>query len=193
LPILFAESNRLYEPLTLLVEQRRCLSLQQLRVPDHVAKWRPQVVGDGIGKRFQFLVGRFEFHSPCAEFLIEFANFVLSVPALFHLELKVVAGLTKAVLDSASNSAERGDNCRPCDENEIVRQICTGNVEGVKGLRKEVVEAGRGQQNGQHGGPGSCIPGGEGDGQSKNRQFHVAKLVMLNCERHPKRDRDGND
>ena len=48
-----------------------------------------------------------------AEFLIEFANFVLSVPALFHLGLKVVAGLTKAVLDPAPNSAERGDNYRP--------------------------------------------------------------------------------
>ena len=97
------------------------MSLQQLRVPGHVAKWRPQVVGDGIGKRFQFLVGRFEFRSPFAEFLIELANFVLSAPALFHLDLKVVAGLTKAVLDSASNRAERGDNCRPCDENEKVR------------------------------------------------------------------------
>ena len=83
-----------------------------------MAKWRPQVVGDGIGKRFQFLVGRFEFSSPFAEFLIEFANFVLSVPALFHFDLKVVAGLTKAILDSASNSTERGDNCRPGDENE---------------------------------------------------------------------------
>ena len=95
--------------------------MQQLRVSDHVAKWRPQVVGDGIGKGFQFLVGRFEFRSPFAEFVIEFANFVLSVRALFHLDLKVVAGLTKAVLDPASNSAERGDNCRPRDENEIVR------------------------------------------------------------------------
>jgi hypothetical protein len=86
-----------------------------------VAKWRPQVVGDGIGKRFQFVVGRFELRSPFAEFLIEFANFVLSVPALFYLDLKVVAGLTKTVLDSASDSAERGDNSRPCDENENLR------------------------------------------------------------------------
>jgi hypothetical protein len=85
------------------------ISDKQLGVPDHVAKWRPQVVGDGIGKRFQFLVGRFEFRSPLAEFLIEFANFVLSVPALFHLDLKVVAGLTKVVLDSASNSFESSD------------------------------------------------------------------------------------
>ena len=111
----------MYEPLTLLVEQRRCLSLQQLRVADHVAKRRPQVVGDGIGERFQFFVGRFEFRGPFAELLVEFANFVLSALALFHLDPKVVVGLTKAVLDSASNGAERGDDYRPCDKNEIVR------------------------------------------------------------------------
>src|ERR1700722_3571918 len=33
--------DRSYEPLTLLVEQGRCLSLQQLRVPGHMTKWRP--------------------------------------------------------------------------------------------------------------------------------------------------------
>src|ERR1700742_2511250 len=100
-----------------------------LRVSDHVAKWRSQVVGDGVGKGFQFFVGRFELRSPFGELYVEFANFVLPVPALFHLDLKVVAGMTKAVLNSASNSAERGDNCRPCDENEKVRYIVTGKVE----------------------------------------------------------------
>ena len=70
LPILFARvENRSYESLTLLVEQRRCLFLQQLRIAGHVAKRRPQIVRDGIGKGFELLVGRFEFRSPFAEFL----------------------------------------------------------------------------------------------------------------------------
>jgi hypothetical protein len=75
-----------------------------------MAKRRAQVVGDRIGKRFQFLVARFEFRSLPDEFLIKFANFVLSVLALLQFDLKVVAGLTKTVLNSPSTSAERGNN-----------------------------------------------------------------------------------
>ncbi len=86
-----------------------------------MAKWRAKVVGDGIGKRFQFLVARFEFRSLLGEFLIKFANFVLSMLALFQFDLKVVAGLTKTVLDSPSNGTERGNNQPPCQENEKVR------------------------------------------------------------------------
>jgi len=96
-----------------------------------VAKWRPEVVGDGVGKRFQFIVRRLKFRSPPGEFLIQFAHFVLSAFALFHLDLKVVAGLTKTGLDSASNNTERGDNSRPCDEKEKVSDIFTGYVHGV--------------------------------------------------------------
>ena len=76
---------------------------------------------------------------------IEFANFVLAALTLFHLDPKVVVGLAKAVLNSASNGAERGDNYRPCDENEIVREFSIGNLEGVTRLRKEVVEGDRRQ------------------------------------------------
>jgi len=86
-----------------------------------MAKWRAKVVGDGIGKRFQVLVACFEFRSLVGEFLIEFANFVLSLLALLEFDPKVVAGLAKTILDPASNRAERADNYSPSYENEKVR------------------------------------------------------------------------
>ena len=121
------------------------MSLQQLRVSDHVAKRRPQVMRDRIGERFQFLVDHLEFRGAGAEFLIEFANFILSAPALLHLNLKVVAHATKIGFGSASDNKERDDDRRPYVENEKMSYISTGHVERVVGLRKKVVEAGRGQ------------------------------------------------
>src|ERR1700756_4666410 len=104
--------------MALVIERGRCVSLEQFRVPDGVAKWRAQVVGDGIGKRFQFLVAGFELRSPLGKFPVQFADFVLSLSALFHFNLKVVAGMTKIALDSAANRSERGNNQRPCYEKQ---------------------------------------------------------------------------
>ena len=105
-----------------------------------MAKRRAEVVGDGIGKRFQFLVARFELRSALGELQIELANLVLALPALRHFDLKVVAGVTKVILDAAPDSAERGDDGRPSDEDEKVWQIPGGNVERVVRLEKEIVE-----------------------------------------------------
>jgi len=102
--------------------------LQQFRISNHVAKRRPQIVGNGIGKRLQLLVGRVEFRSSFAEFLIEFANLVLSAPALFHLDLEGLAGLTKIGLGPPSDSKERGDNCSPYGEIKKMKQISPGHV-----------------------------------------------------------------
>ena len=91
---------------------------------EYPTTWRSgarKVVRDGIGKRFQFLVARFELAGPLGEFLIEFANFVLSALALFHLDLKMVASLTKIALDAASNSYEPGNDRRPGREKQKVR------------------------------------------------------------------------
>ena len=102
--------NRLYVATTLVIKRSRRLFLQQLRVSNHVAKWRTQVVRHRIGKRFQFLVARFEFRRLLGEFLIELADFLLSALALFQFDLKPIARLTKTVLDTASSSAEPSDD-----------------------------------------------------------------------------------
>src|ERR1700748_2749190 len=97
---------------------------------------------DGVGKGFQLMVGGLEFGSASAEFLVEFANFFLAMPALLHLDLQGVAGLPKVVLDPASNLAERGDNGRPCEKNQEVGQVSGGNAQRIKRLGEEVVEQG---------------------------------------------------
>src|SRR6516164_2451404 len=102
--------NSLHEPTALVIERRRCLSLQQLRVANNMAKWRAQVVGDGIGKRFLFLVASFAIRSLSGEFPIELADFVFSVRALFQFDLKPVARLTETVLDTVPSSAKPGND-----------------------------------------------------------------------------------
>src|SRR5271170_493068 len=102
-----------------------------------MAKRRAKVVGDGIGKRLQFVVARFELPGPPGELLIEVANFVFSALALFHLSLKVVASVAKIALDAASNTYEPGSDHRPGREKKKVRQILSRNFEGVKGLGEE--------------------------------------------------------
>src|SRR3954466_1161369 len=111
----------MHEPTTLLVERARRLFLKQLRVPDHMAKRRAKVVGDGIGKRFQFVVARFEIPGPLGELIVEFANFVFSALALFHLDLKVIASNAKIALDAAPNSYEPGNYRRQGGEHKKVR------------------------------------------------------------------------
>ena len=74
-----------------------------------------------------------------------------------------------------------------------VRQISTGNLERVKGLRKEIAEARRGQHDGQDGRPKPGVPGDENYRQFENRQFHVAEAVALHCQREPKRNSDANN
>src|SRR2546423_4441703 len=111
----------MHEPTTLLVERGRRLFLKQLRVPDHMAKRRAKVVGDRIGKRFQFVVAGFEVPGPLGELIVEFANFVFSALALFHLDLKMVASGTKFALDTAPNSYEPGNYRRQGRENKKVR------------------------------------------------------------------------
>ncbi len=53
--------------------------LQHLREAVEVAQWRAQVVGDGVGERFQLLVGLFQLgralHHPTLEGLIELPDF----------------------------------------------------------------------------------------------------------------------
>src|ERR1700757_3576931 len=110
----------MHEPTTLLVERGRRLFLKQLRVPDHMAKRRAQVVGNGVGKRFQFVVAGFEVSGPLGELIVEFANFVFSALALFHFDLKVVASGAKIALDAASNSYEPGNDRRQGRENKKV-------------------------------------------------------------------------
>jgi hypothetical protein len=63
----------------------------------------------------------FEFRSPLGELQIELTNFLLSVPALFDLTLKAVAGLPKIALNCALSGGEPGNNDRPNYENEKER------------------------------------------------------------------------
>src|SRR5690349_15066997 len=69
-----------------------------------------EVAHAGRGRRNKqkilFLVARFEFRSLPSELLIKFANFVLSVFALFQFDLKLIASMAEILLDSASNSDE---------------------------------------------------------------------------------------
>jgi len=90
--------------------------LQQLRVPRDTAKRRAQVVGHRVGKRFQFLVGRLELRSPLLKLPVEPSDILLALSALLHFDLKMVAGLTETLLDSASNDAEPGNKDRPRQE-----------------------------------------------------------------------------
>jgi hypothetical protein len=53
----------------------------------------------------------------------------------------------------------------PNHEDEKVRQVSTGNFEGVVGLRKEVVEAQPAQYDLYHGRSVARVPGGDGDGK----------------------------
>ena len=58
-----------------------------------------------------------------------------------HLDLEVVASLTKLSLDAASNGAEPGDQRCERRKNDEVREIRTRDVNGVKRFYEEVVEA----------------------------------------------------
>jgi len=57
-----------------------------------------------------------------------------------------------------------------------LRQVSTGNFEGVVGLRKEVVEAQPAQYDLYHGGSVARVPGGNGDGKGEDRYFHARWL-----------------
>ncbi len=54
--------------------------MKQLSVTSHMAKGCAQIMRDGIGKRFQFLVDGFELRGTLREFLVEALNFFF--PAL---------------------------------------------------------------------------------------------------------------
>ena len=101
--------------------------------------------------------------------------------------------LAKTFLNVAPNRAEGGNDKSPNHENEKVRQVSAGNFEGVVGLRKEVVEAQRGQYDRHHGGSVARVPGGDGDGEGKDRHFHAAELIILESEGQAERDCDGNN
>src|SRR4051812_42921672 len=123
-------------PTALVVERRRCVFLQQLRIPDRMPKGCAQIVRDRVSKGFQFIVARFEFRRPLGEFLIEMTNLVLPLLAVFDLELKLLGCLVKIRFDSASNVYERSNDHRPSYEEQKVRYIGAGNLKGIKGLGK---------------------------------------------------------
>src|ERR1700745_4111721 len=110
-----------------------------------MAKRRAQIMRDGIGKRFQFLVAGVECGGPPHEFAIKFTDLLVSQLALFHLKLKVIACRAKIRLDSAPNIDERSNDDRPRDKKSKARQVSAGYFEAVEGLRKEVGVACAGQ------------------------------------------------
>src|SRR5215467_15626698 len=111
----------------------------------------PQVMRDGVGKRFELLVGGSELGSTQRELVIELANLDLAPLTLFELDFEPVARVAKIVLHAASNSAEGGNDDRRGHKKKKVGEVCRGNVEGVEWLHKQVVEGCRAQQNGHHG------------------------------------------
>ena len=109
------------------------------------------------------------------------------------LLLKILAGAPKIVFDAASGRGERTDHKAKYGEKEKERQVFIADSEGVVGLRKEAVKERDGQQDCQHRGPVSRIPGADGDGQGENGHFHVARLIVFPQQPQPKRDCDAND
>jgi hypothetical protein len=84
----------------------------------------------------------------------------------FHFNLKSIAGLPKALLDSASDGYEAGDNERPAYENKKIWQVSGGDLEGVNRFREEVGETGGGKHDSQYRRPNTRVPGGDTDRQS---------------------------
>ena len=74
-----------------------------------------------------------------------------------------------------------------------LRQLSTGNFEGVARLYKEVVKQHHGEQDRQRRRPIPCEPGGGRDRQSKNRHFHIAELVVLKRKGEPKCNPNASD
>jgi hypothetical protein len=99
--------------------------------------------------------------------------------------------LLRLAKNVAPNRTEDGNYKSPNHENEKVGQVSAGNFERVVGLRKEVVEAQRGQYDRHYGGSVARVPGGDGDGE--DRHFHAAELIILESEGQAERDCDGNN
>src|SRR5215469_15277256 len=148
-----------------------------------MAQRPPQVMRNGIGKRLEFSVGRYQLPGAQRELLVEVANFGVALLTLFELNLKAIACVAEVVLDATSNGAEGGNDDRREHKKQKVREVSRGNVEAVDRFCEKIAEYRRGQQNGHHGRPGPRVPGHKTDDEYKKRQFHITELVFLNRER----------
>src|ERR1700677_1231497 len=90
---------------------------------------------------------------------------------LRYFLLEFVAGLQKLPFDAAPYGAEPGQQGGKQDENDIVGDINTRDVESVAGLGEVVVEGQTREYDGQNTRPQPCVPDAYGDGEEEEREF----------------------
>src|ERR1700746_2326464 len=113
-----------------------------------MTQWCTQVVRYRIGKRLEFLIGRYQLRSARLELLIQLSNFALALLTLFEFNFKSITCMAKIVLDPTANSTERGNDDRREHKNQKVGEIAGGNVERMARFYKDAV---RGHPRQRHG------------------------------------------
>jgi hypothetical protein len=107
--------------------------------------------------------------------------------SLRDLLLQIVTGLQKLSFDAAPDGAEPGEQQSKQDKDKIVGDINPGDIEGVTGLGKEVVEGEAGENDRHHCRPQPRIPNGESQGKQEEREFYSVEVVTLQQERQSER------
>ena len=141
------------------------LSPQQLGVARGMAQRRAQIVRHRVGEGFQLLVRRF----------------------------KIVARVEKIAFGAPPHGGEDRDGQRQGHENEIIRNLVDGDVEGVERLDKEIVEGYRRQDDRQGSRSAARVPGDDRNRQGQQRQPHVAEAVDVCDDRQSQRNGDGHE
>jgi hypothetical protein len=107
-----------------------------------------------------------------------------------HFPLEFVAGLQKLLLYAATHRAEPDEKYRKQNEDEIIRQLGTANVEAVEGLGEKIVEGQTREHYRQNGRPVPCKPRCHGKREQEQWERHLAHAVALQDERCSQDNRD---
>jgi hypothetical protein len=90
-----------------------------------MAKRRAKIVGDGIGKSFQFIVARFEVPSPPGEFFVEFENFAgVFAQRCFRLVLPHSQERGQTYRCEGDSRVDESHERRPAGRAQIMGQNC---------------------------------------------------------------------